>query len=850
MIRLIYSKRQYAAKPTDKYEVSRLQSPANYVFAELESVDDVASLIGEGRAWRAGLYDSGIDSFKKQNVAAAQILALDFDCCPQEPETIIQYAESIGIGPSAWYWSYSQGKKEGNNFRVLWILEEAIKPIQYETIIKIMMEQFAQFGPDKSTKDASRLWFGTDRGVKVLLRTPIKLSTIGWLGVCDKMREGQPVGKAKKAVKACEKDFFEDEAEEVSPVIVQQTWRNEVIANCWLLDRWENGKYLNYNQRLTLFSNLKYLKYGNNNLTVLKEVLETYRRFANVYEGHTCNEEQLRSMFVNTTLRPLGIVRDAQNESPLSIPEYLALKKQVENKKEKITLEELDNMLKEQMPQLLNSGGVVYIQSQTASGKTQHIIEWILQQDLTKKKIIYSTPRYTNIEEFKERFFAAYVAKFGANPLLNMEDIIFDVPKGRYDDRDLFLMEMGFPPKTRQNERYSMILRMLNPAAKGLFIATHECIAHLRACPQADCVIIDENIEDALIDTVKLDIGGLSTLIPYVDSGDKQQTVLAFINELKDMEEGEIVDISQLQKAMIGFKWDEYLDCENPMKGAIKLTEAQKQPPKVSLVGKSKTKAVRLTTKSNLIADAIKKQIPIKLLSATPKPETLTNLYRTDLGDKDIEVYSFPLAKNNGVIIQFLGITGGKGLEFCNLPRIIKYVKTHIPKEELAEAYVLSFKNTYSLWEKEGFKVPYRIMEDGSKEYLHLQNNAGLDFLKGKIVIVAGKYDLADEYYLDLYYDIHPNSNVRPQRKDQYETINDRLTLINLWDDADLKKIQIENIKMYLEQSAGRARALREKNAKVYLIANFPIDDADYYDDVIEIKVSKRRKKKKQDNAE
>ena len=43
--------------------------------------------------------------------------------------------------------------------------------------------------------------------------------------------------------------------------------------------------------------------------------------------------------------------------------------------------------------------------------------------------------------------------------------------------------------------------------------------------------------------------------------------------------------------------------------------------------------------------------------------------------------------------------------------------------------------------------------------------------------------------------------------------------------------MQIENIKLYLEQSAGRARALREKGAKVYLICDFPIEDADIFTD-------------------
>ena len=124
MIRFIYSAATYAAKPKEQRILQGLQKPANYVFTEVEQVADVARIIGEGRTWRAGLYDYGIDSFKKANVKAVQVIALDFDSCPHEPQTIVEYATSIGISPSAWYYSYSQGIKQGQNFRILWILEE------------------------------------------------------------------------------------------------------------------------------------------------------------------------------------------------------------------------------------------------------------------------------------------------------------------------------------------------------------------------------------------------------------------------------------------------------------------------------------------------------------------------------------------------------------------------------------------------------------------------------------------------------------------------------------------------------------------------------------------------------
>lgn len=829
MISLIYSKQQFEKKPTDKGIISGLQKPYNYVFAGVESVEDVAALIGEGRAWRAGLYESGVDSFKKANVKAAQVIALDFDACPQEPDVIVQYAESIGVRPSAWYYSYSQGIKSGYNFRVLWVLEGPIKAIQYETIYRAMLEQFAQYGPDASTKDASRLWFGTARGVNVLSNTPIKIAAIGWLGVCDKIKQGQPTQKAKKAVKACESAFFDDVEADIEPIYIPQKydWKAALRFKCWLWDRWENGIYLNYNQRLTLFTNLKYIKYGNNNITVLRDVLEIYQKYANVYEGHTCNAEQIRSMFVNTTLHALGIVKVAGEEDLITVKEYLSrTPHEAINTIEKITLEELDAMLKAEMPRLLDDKGIWYIKSQTASGKTYHVIQWLLRQDLKQKKYVYSAPRYTNLEEFRERFIAAYKEAYGEEA--EAEGLIKLIPRGTYTDTDMFMMEMGFPPITKQTERAKKIQEMVSIESNGIFLATHECIAHLRTCP-ADCIIIDENIEEALLTDTRLDLGGIGTLIPFVSNKEKQSALLSLIDDIKLKEQGEIIDIDILRQALVDFNWDGYFAIDNPMPGIAKVLEPLKEPPMISnKTGKKgkKTKAIKITTKSTLINDAIENNTPIKLLSATPKSVLLSRIYNTD----KIEMYSFPLARNEGQIIQLMGITGAKGNGASKVADIIKYVKANIPVEEQKKAYVLSFKDTEKQWIDAGFKIPYKE-NNGKIEYLHLSNNSGLDLLKGEIVIVAGKFDYNDDVYIDRYYDIYPDSKSPPKRILQKITIANRITTLYLWDDEILRDIQIENIKLFLEQSAGRARALREKGAKVYLICDFPIEDADIFTD-------------------
>lgn len=821
MIRLIHSRAMYDTKPTDGKIIAGLQKPANYVFAEVDTVAEIAELIGNGRAWRAGLYDDDTDSFKKKNVKSAQIIALDFDSCPDEPQTIIEYAESMGISPSAWYYSYSQGKKPGHNCRILWVLAEEITHNQYETIYNYLLEQFAKYKPDLSTKDASRLWFGTKSGVKVLNNKPIPLSVLGWVGVCEKMKNNQKMDKIKKAVKGCENHFFADENAEIEPFYITASfeWWDELQTVCWLWDRWVEGEYLNYNQRLTLFTNLKYLRYADKNLSIVSKVLEYYHQHEEVYKDHTCDEDQIRRMFLNTTLHAIGIVRVDEDE-PITVADYFKRgERKVYNTLNKITVDELDSMLDREMPRLLDDGGIVYIKAQPACGKTHRVIHWLLGQDLTQKKIIYSAPRYTNIQEFEERFIQAYREAHPDKPKTESIDVIKIVPRGKYTQTDMLLMEMGFPAATRQDERYKAIQEMLNTEAKGVFVCSHQCIAHLRTCP-ADCIIIDENIENALLDVVILDTVGLAGLIPCIKE-EYRPDVIKLIDSIEDKERGETIDIKPLQTAMLkDFDWSKYLASQKPMAGVAKLIQSYADSPKITLL--KGNKAIRFTTKSTLISEALENDTPIKFLSATPQSTRLKKLYDTE----KISIYQFPLAKNKGEIIQYTAPSGARGRGNEKLESLIKYVKKKIPPEEIERAFVLSFKDAIPLWESHGFKIPEY---NGTK--LHLANNAGLDLLKGQIVIVAGKFDEAPDVYEDLYFDIHPEATEKPKRGwVKVETAN-RIKKIWLFDDEELTKIQQEKINLYLEQSAGRARALREAGAKVYLFANYLIEDADIYFD-------------------
>lgn len=78
---------------------------------------------------------------------------------------------------------------------------------------------------------------------------------------------------------------------------------------------------------------------------------------------------------------------------------------------------------------------------------------------------------------------------------------------------------------------------------------------------------------------------------------------------------------------------------------------------------------------------------------------------------------------------------------------------------------------------------------------------------------------------------MYPDATEPPQRKTCLETINGKTVRLFLWEDETLRKIQLENIRLFSEQACGRARTLRESGATVYFFSNYPVRDADEYRD-------------------
>lgn len=432
-----YSVDALSKKPSNP---SPYQRKENYRQDDL-SIEDIARLCGTGHCWRAGIYDLNNGTFKKKDAQAAQLIALDFDKVETSPYEVIEYAANVGLPVSFWYPSFSMNPdtlkkeaksadftcvlisnllsrqvqngdfgskngayKDGWNYRIVWCLKRQIKPREYECVYKALLGLFGKFSPDRATKDCSRLWYGGELGYEVINQEPLETALIGRIMALDKVSSGTEPNKAMKQ----KKNFIPEYADMPTPdaVLVNEGWYSKLQGRCKLWDRWTKGDYLDYNERLALFSNLRFLRYSDKNRFVVQDVLKFF--VPETYEGHTCDEGQIRQKFRDSSLKPCPIVKGPLGV-PQTIPEFLSqnIDIPIVPNLSKVPLENLDKWMDEHVPQFLDDrdAGIKILKSQTASGKTERIINYLLTKvDLEKAKVIYAAPKHSNLERSRRAY--------------------------------------------------------------------------------------------------------------------------------------------------------------------------------------------------------------------------------------------------------------------------------------------------------------------------------------------------------------------------------------------------------------------------------------------------------------
>lgn len=575
---------------------------------------------------------------------------------------------------------------------------------------------------------------------------------------------------------------------------------------------------------MVLFTNLKYLKIADTTKNLSPSILEANPNWKQVYEGHSFDEAQLLSI-MKSKLSPLPIVF-YQNKW-MTVAEFFkiytpAAEKITEVKK--IRINELDAIMDAEMPKLLSSPKSYYIKAQTGSGKTERIIKWMLKQDLKTKKIIYAVPGYNQIIDFKNRFQAAVRQQgFGTYCDSLFEDIFHDIPKSEYTTKDLMRIKLGLPRSSKDKVRNTAISNMVDKNSHGVFVCTHALITRLSGF-SADVIIVDENIEDSLITRVNIERSSISKLNSFLTdtNPDMADKLVQFIKETNALPIGSHINRTLLNEILSAIEPEEYLEKveEEDLIEHLFLLSSNHIKIKKGISETEGSWILRVSGVSPLFSNAFTNNIPVKLFTATPKPQLLDN-YLSEYSQR-LERYSFPETQHEGKIIQYIKYSGSKGFKDDKVEKeLFPYIQEVVPNWQ--DYYLITFKSCGEMAEKMGFKMPYY-----EGKILHFDNSAGIDTLKGENLIIAGKYNLPlTEWKNELIdisdgvpcLDLH-NIKMTLER-------NGRKFTTWLYDNPIIQERQIEHLEEKTSQAAGRARTLRNNGNRVIIFNDFPIEDAD-----------------------
>lgn len=216
---------------------------------------------------------------------------------------------------------------------------------------------------------------------------------------------------------------------------------------------------------------------------------------------------------------------------------------------------------------------------------------------------------------------------------------------------------------------------------------------------------------------------------------------------------------------------------------------------------------------------------PTLIMSATVFEDVYTYAYRYE---KKIQFFSIDYVGNCGILEQDLTYSFSKGNLNTNTDRNIDYIKECIEaKGKKPEDYtVITFKDSKSIFKDAGFNVA---------EDVHFGNTAGYNTLTGQNILVIGTYHIPSTdlkmYSLLLFDVILPESEfieAEMEDKKRYD-INGIRLLFPSFDNPYIRITQFYLLQSELVQAVGRARLIRNPEAKVLLFSNFPVEEADCY---------------------
>lgn len=841
-MKTLISTKKFSAK--DEVNFAHLNRLGAFEAGEV-SIPDLFNFITAGHAWRSAIYKPTAKSYAKSNVAAMGSLALDFDEVELNPSKAVEKLGGIGFPPNFWYYTYSQGIKPGNNFRMVWVFDTEFSVKEYSDVYFILTKILFNEA-DQVTHDPSRIWLGTNGDGRIINNQITPITSMGHIVATYE----EEINKVKSVRNR--KTFGIDKMKDMvipDSVKVNQNWFETLASVSPVARKWRDGQYLDQMERKNLILNIKYIDRPEK----WTEFMSYYNpeAFAAEDSNFYGNEMAYIHSEARRTSPPFPII--PTNEGWITAAEWFQKENiiiDVRRSHKLISLDEHDIQMAEKFDEMTQrpTKGITYFQSATGSGKTEHTIRFLAKQPYNQAKYVYVVPNHGVREDFINRWHE-YREKhgnptvlFGGDPNIvpktkynyktkrferteGVQDNIYTVGRKDYTERQLRQMALGIRPdsfaaETEDELERAESIKKLMMMDNGIYVITQQLFSYMKDL-KADMVIIDENPNPSLIDEWIVPIKEIAYLADTTFLPESRNKILEYHNKMVEIirdlrannDYGKLIDVNEFNELL------ELVDKErvisNPMfqSRLFRFTEMEgdsKNSFKVIAAEQLHGREPSLT-----MTNLHKKGVPVFILSATPARTELQTMYP----DIPIRLIKVEEAKSKGEIYWFPRETGAKGVGGIKVKDLFQYAKDTFDTYNLDVDYVITFKDQIEYALEQGFNVP--IMPDGS--YIHLYNSEGIDTLKNKKIAIIGKFDVHPSYYNNLWLEWGEKGKpTMANQRMELESSGIKYTTF-LYQDERMRNIQLDNIQEKSIQAAGRARALRE-STNVYLFSNIPFE--------------------------
>ncbi len=166
-IKLLIDNKPYTSKPDSKETGGIKTRLANAEALKEYTLNEIVECIGKGYTFVPAVLENGT---KNENWKQQQLIGVDIDNEVEAeiltPEEAITLLNDKGIKICAYYHTFNSSEVKPK-FRLLFILKEATcNQEEAKLIIKTLMDLLPQ--ADKACKDLSRLFYGTNKEVKII----------------------------------------------------------------------------------------------------------------------------------------------------------------------------------------------------------------------------------------------------------------------------------------------------------------------------------------------------------------------------------------------------------------------------------------------------------------------------------------------------------------------------------------------------------------------------------------------------------------------------------------------------------------------------------------------------------